>query len=237
MPVVSAKGTRNDLSNRRPPDAAERVTLIAHDLKTPLSIIMLEAELLGARLGEPQPLPVQRSIERIAQNAAYIDRLIADLLDLSAIDEGQLRLHLEEVDLAALLRETYDRAVSTVDRNRVTLELRETAVVTGDRHRLERVIANFISNALKYSSEPVTVLLEVRATRARVTVIDRGRGLTPEQANAVFDRYRRATTERRGHGLGLHIARKIIDAHNGRIGVVSTPGQGSEFFFELDTIG
>ena len=233
MPVVSAKGTRDDVSDRVPRD--EHVTLIAHDLKTPLSIIMLEAQLLEERLSAVQSSAIQRSLERIGQNAAYIDRLIADMLDLEA-DELQLRL--ERVDLAALLRQTLERAVSTVDRNRVQLELRSAPAVRGDRNRLERVIANLVSNALKYSTAPVTVVCEVVAGRARVTVIDRGRGLTPEQTSTVFERYRREANSRGrdGHGLGLYISRKIIDAHFGRIGVTSAPDSGCHFYFELETI-
>ena len=238
-PPVIAKGTRNDVSKivPREPTVEERIALIAHDLKTPLSIIMLEAQLLEERLSAVQSAAIQRSLERIEQNAAYIDRLIADLLDLASVDAGQLQLRLERVDLAGLLRQTLERAVSTVDRSRVQLELRNAPAVRGDRNRLERVIANFISNALKYSHTPVTVLCEVGGKRARVTVIDRGRGLTDEQARTVFDRYRREDTRgREGYGLGLYISRKIIDAHYGQIGVVAAPDAGCQFFFELDVI-
>ena len=236
LPVVTAKGTR-DVADRVPRDeVTERVTMIAHDLKTPLSIIMLETQILGERL----PVEMQHSISRITQNVAYIDRLIADMLDLASVDAGllQQQLRLERVDLALLLTETIDRAVSTVDRERVKLELRHLCCVQGDRNRLERVIANFISNALKYSSAPVTIALDRSAARARVRVIDQGLGLTPAQSRTVFDRFRRerAARNRDGYGLGLYISRKIIDAHRGRIGVVSVVGQGSEFFFELDTI-
>jgi signal transduction histidine kinase len=183
---------------------------------------------------------VQHSLDRITQNVAYIDRLIADLLDLASVEAGRLRqqLRIEHVDLAQLLDETVDRAVSSIDRERVRLEVRHLAIVRGDRNRLERVIANLLSNALKYSAAPVTIVLDRTDHRARVRVIDQGRGLTPAQARTVFDRFRRVAHARgrEGYGLGLYISRKIIDAHLGRIGVVSSVGRGSEFFFELDTI-
>ena len=242
-PVVAAKGTREGIRLGSETDASEigeRVTLIAHDLKTPLSIIMLEAQLLGERLPLDQLPAIQHGLERISQNAAYIDRLIADLLDLASVDAGQLQLQLriERVHLGFLLQETLERAVSSVDRSRVQLDLRQDCFVRADRNRLERVIANFISNALKYSASPVTVALDVAGKRARVSVVDQGRGLTPEQSATVFDRYRRAnnTRGRDGYGLGLYISRKIIDAHAGEIGVSSAPGVGSQFFFELDVI-
>jgi len=244
-PVI-AKGTR-DITDRIPrlgseaePEINERITLIAHDLKTPLSIIMLEAQLLGERLPLDRLPTLERGLERIALNAAYIDRLIADLLDLASVEADQLdrQLRRERIDLAVLLRETMERAVSSADRSRVQLDLRHVARVRADRNRLERVISNFISNALKYSASPVTLTLEVNGHRARVSVTDRGRGLTAEQASGVFGRFQRAgnTRARDGYGLGLYISRKIIDAHAGQIGVVSAPGAGSQFFFELDTI-
>ena len=250
LPVVSAKGTRESLpqiaiprtgtADIEPTEIKERLTLIAHDLKTPLSIIMLESQLMGERLPLDQMPAVAHGLERIAQNAAYIDRLVADLLDLASVEAGQLQLQLriERVELCALLEETLERAVSSVDRGRVHLEILNPCAVRADRNRLERVIANFISNALKYSASPITITLEHADGRARVTVMDLGRGLTPEQAATVFDRYRRAgnTRGRDGYGLGLYISRKIIDAHGGRIGVHSAAGIGSQFYFELDII-
>ena len=253
-PVVSAKGTRESLpvhqepiaigragtQDMEPAEIKERLTLIAHDLKTPLSIILLESQLLGERLPLDQMPAIAHGLERIAQNAAYIDRLVADLLDLASVEAGQLQLQLriERVDLCVLLEEILERAVSSVDRGRVHLEILSRCVVRADRNRLERVVANFISNALKYSASPITITLESDGGRARVTVIDLGRGLTPEQAKTVFDRYRRAgnTRGRDGYGLGLYISRKIIDAHGGKIGVESSPGVGSQFYFELDVI-
>lgn len=240
QPVVTAKGTR-DVIDQVPSEIgpAECVTMIAHDLKTPLAIIMLEMQLVGERLNADPAM--QHSVDRITQNVAYIDRLIADLLDLASVDAGLLhqQLRVEPVDLCALLGESIERAVPSVDRGRVSLELRGHAIVRGDRNRLERVIANLVGNALKYSSAQVTIVLECVGGRARVAVTDRGLGLTPEQSRTAFFRYRReanAMRSRDGYGLGLYISQMIIDAHHGSIGVNSTVGQGSEFFFEIDTI-
>jgi signal transduction histidine kinase len=145
---------------------------------------------------------------------------------------------MERVHLGILLNDNLERAVSSLDRSRVRLEIHHDCFVSADRNRLERVIANFISNALKYSTSPIKIALELVGVRARVTVIDGGRGLTPDQASTVFDRFRRGgnTRGRDGYGLGLYISRKIIDAHGGEIGVDSAPGAGSQFYFELDII-
>jgi signal transduction histidine kinase len=234
-PVI-AKGTRDVAQQAQSAELGQRIALIAHDLKTPLSIIMLETQLLGENVAD---VSVQKSLSRIQQNTAYIDRLVGDLLDLATADAGQLLLRRERLDLVQLLGEVLDRAVSSLDRDRVVMQAYcPAAFVHADRNRLERVVANLISNALKYSATPVNVAIEIAGgKRARVTVIDRGQGLTNEQARTIFDRYRRAQTEREGYGLGLYISHRIIDAHGGRLGVVSSPGQGSEFYFELDTVG
>jgi signal transduction histidine kinase len=236
-----AKGTREDIRDQATSARAEAALDVAtaelvHDIRTPLSIIMIEAHLLEKRLGTRATLSVQRGIERIAQNAAYIDRLVSDLLDLSSMNAGQLELRIERVDLARLIGDTLDRAVSSVDRSRVNVEIRDILYVRADGARLERVIANLVGNALKFAAgSAVTLRLDSRGTYACISVIDSGPGLTSEQARTIFDRHQRAEEARaqEGYGLGLHICRRIMDAHGGRIGVTSTPGRGSRFFFEL----
>lgn len=218
----------------------EGVTLVAHDLRTPLAVIMLEAELGQHRISADEMPELARSLERIARNAAYIDRLVGDMLDAGADDAGRLDLRLQRLDLVQLIVQTLERAVSTVDRERIHVQLRGPALVNGDPTRLERVIANLLSNAFKYSPEGASVKLglDVGKGRAQVSIEDHGIGMTPTQARSVFDRYRRnkSTRDREGYGLGLYISRRIIVAHGGRIGVVSAPGGGSRFFFELPTI-
>ncbi|MBA3392792.1 MAG: HAMP domain-containing histidine kinase [Deltaproteobacteria bacterium] len=235
-----ARGTRDDVSGmvplERPGDMHEKIALIAHDLKTPLNIIVLEAQMFERHVASSELPGFKRGLERIEQNAAYIDRLLADLLDLASLEAGQLQLRLERIDLETLLGDALERAVSTVDRGRVHLELRNPAIVDADRGRLERVVANFISNAFKFShsTTPVMIALEVDDGHACVSVTDHGRGLSPDEARTVFERYRRVgDANRDGHGLGLYISRRIIDAHGGRIGVRSTLGKGSRFYFEL----
>jgi signal transduction histidine kinase len=246
-----ARGTRKDVAEQAAKAtgvaeqaakvrAEEGVALVAHDVRTPLAIIMLEADLARSRISAIAMPELTKSLDRIAENAAYIDRLVGDLLDAGAVREGQLELRAEEVDLVKLVTETIERAVSTIERERVHVKLRGPAIVHGDAMRLERVICNLLSNAFKYSppGTRVTLQLEVLKQRARLSVIDAGVGMTPEQARTVFDRYHRteATRDREGYGLGLYISRQIIVAHGGRIGVASAPGAGSRFFFELPTL-
>ena len=231
-----AKGTRRDIA-----EATARITrridddiaCVAHDVKTPLSIIMLEANVIEERLGRAVTPPLRHGLERIMLNAAYIDRLISDLLDLGCHDAGRLELRVELVAMSQLLDRALERAVSTVDRRRVHLETKHEANVMCDPMRIERVISNLVANALKHGGPaPVTVRLEVTKRLARISIIDAGPGMTAESAREMFDRYRHGARSQ-GYGLGLYISRHIVEAHGGRIGVASAPGKGSRFYFEL----
>jgi signal transduction histidine kinase len=243
-----AAGTRDQLTEQAraarkaassPALSGDDVAALAHDVKNPLTIIMLEAAQIEHRLGSRTTPAVLRGLERIAQNAAYIDRLVSDLLDIASADAGKLDLRIERIDLARLLRQAVERAVPTRDRHRVRLDIRDIVFAWGDEIRIERVVANLLSNAFKYSPPDgqIVLRLDVRGSQACVSVIDQGPGLPAEDARRVFERYRRATTtDQPGHGLGLYTSRKIIEAHRGRIGLVSTPGRGARFFFELPRI-
>lgn len=240
-PVI-AQGTRDDLEiaarvarQRAGTLPDDDVAALAHDLKNPLTIIMLEAAQIEQRL-EPLPPAVQRGLERIAQNAAYIDRLVSDLLDMASHDAGKLELRVDSLDLARVLRDAVGRAVPTADRHRVHLVVRVRCHVEGDEMRLERVVSNLVANALKYCEGDITVQLDARGKYASVSVIDTGPGLTADESRTVFDRYRRGVTTTSGYGLGLYACRRIIEAHRGRIGVVSQQGRGSRFFFEVPVL-
>ncbi len=235
---VLATGTRDDLAEKaarvaRDAELDDDVAALAHDLKNPLTIIMLEANQIEERLGNRTTPAVKRGLESISQNAAYIDRLVSDLLDLTSHEAGRLDLRLETVDLARLLREAVQRSVPTIDRMRVSIDVRNIVYVSADETRIERVVSNLITNALKYCEGQVVVRLDVRGDYGCVSVIDTGPGLTDEESRRVFERYRRASTSQSGYGLGLHTSRRIIEAHHGRIGIASQPGRGSRFFFEL----
>jgi signal transduction histidine kinase len=237
-PVIAA-GTIEDLDDAAQLARARAATIpdddvaaLAHDLKNPLTIIMLETTQIEQRL-DPTPAPIQRGLERIAQNAAYIDRLVSDLLDMASHEAGKLELRIDTIDVARVLRDAVGRAVPTVDRHRVRLVIGTSCHVEGDEMRIERVVSNLVSNALKYCDGAITVQLEARGSFACVSVIDSGPGLSPDESRTVFDRYRRGATTTSGYGLGLYASRRIIEAHRGRIGVTSHPGHGSRFFFEI----
>lgn len=238
---ILADGTRDDLAEKvaiAARDAAldDDVASLAHDLKNPLTIIMLETSQIEQRLGPRAVQAVLRGLERINQNAAFIDRLVSDLLDLTQHEAGKLELRLETLDVARLLRESINRSVPSIERMRVSIDIRSVLYVSADETRIERVLSNLVSNALKYCDGQVIVRLDARASYACVSVIDSGPGLSAEESRKIFERYRRASTTQRGYGLGLHTSRRLIEAHHGRIGISSEPGKGSRFFFELPIV-
>jgi signal transduction histidine kinase len=234
-----AKGTRDvteqSIQLRRTRAIDDDIESVSHDVKTPLSIIMLEANVLEQQLGRALTPKMRHGLERILTNAAYIDRLVSDLLDLGCHDAGRLEIRLERVELGELIERSLERSVSTHDRSRITVDLRQRATVIADPVRLERVLSNLVANAFKHGARraPVTVRLEVQRKLARVSVIDAGPGMSSDQCRELFDRYRRGKTRNDGYGLGLYISRRIIEAHGGRIGVESRVGGGCRFYFEL----
>jgi signal transduction histidine kinase len=242
-PVV-AVGTRDDLADKaraarrqasEPGAPDDDVASLAHDLKNPLTVIILESNQIEQRLGAAATPEVLRGLERIAQNAAYVDRLVSDLLDVASADAGRLELRLERLDLARIIRTAAERSVASPDRARVRVDIRHIVFAWGDETRIERVISNLLGNAFKYCPEgSITLRLEARGSRACVSVVDCGPGLVAEEARRVFERYRRGTAgNAHGYGLGLYTSRKIIEAHRGRIGCESKLGRGSRFYFEL----
>ncbi len=217
--------------------SVQDVASIAHDFKNPLSTILLEVTSIQESLTEEGGFDVRRSLARVERNIACIDHMVHDLLDLASIDARQLRIRRQRLDLAVLLVELVERVISTRDRHRVYLDVSASLTLLADGPRIERVVANLIENAFKYAprGSPVTVRLDDLGDYARVSVIDAGPGLTPEEARCVFDKFRRtrAADIAEGSGLGLYVSSKIIESHGGRIGVASGIGKGSGFFFEL----
>ncbi len=216
----------------------EQVACIAHDLRNPLSAISMWLSVLRLKItgGDADVLEVVRTMEC---NVAFMDHLIKDVVDLATIENHQLRLQRTRSDLGLILANVRERVFA--QESRVHFEIVPTCDVPAnvDQSRIERVVVNLVENALKYSEAPrnVVVRLDCLLDHARVSVIDSGPGLSELDARVVFDKHSRAhsTSGRDGAGLGLYVSRRIVEAHGGRIGVESSFGRGSCFFFELPT--
>jgi signal transduction histidine kinase len=181
---------------------------------------------------------VRAHVEAGRKQLKRLSDLIGDLLDVSRISSGQMRLQWEPVDIAAVVREVSTRLEPEATRaeSSVTLEIPEGLNIHSDRMRLEQVTENLLTNAIKYGAgKPIHVRLEASPERVTLSMKDQGIGIAPEHQARIFERFERAVSERNygGLGLGLYITRTIVEALGGTIRVDSQPGQGACFTVEL----
>jgi len=217
------------------------LSVASHELRTPLTSLKLDLANLarGARRGVTVPAErLAAKLAKIENQANRLHRLIDELLDVSRIASGRLELQLEDVDLAQLARDFAARTREEAARTGSALEVRADGPVVGrwDRARLEQVLANLVSNALKYGAgKPVEIAVSGSAPRARLVVRDQGLGIAPRDQARIFERFERAASSRHygGIGLGLWIVKQIVDALGGTVAVESELGAGSTFTVEL----
>ncbi|MBI5630600.1 MAG: response regulator [Elusimicrobia bacterium] len=214
--------------------------MVAHDVKNPLAAIIGYSELLGMRLKNlPNELKCASHIHSAAQTLTH---LISDLVDLAAIESGKLRVTLEPLDLAAVIQEVRSRVEVPAAQRRIRLSVEmppTLPALSGDPARLGQVVQNLCTNAIQYTPEGglVTVRVDADASLVRVGVRDTGIGISKEDLPRVFERFFQTQEAQKmrkaGFGLGLKIAREIIQMHGGDMGVESELGKGSFFYFTL----
>ncbi|WP_242360330.1 MULTISPECIES: PAS domain-containing sensor histidine kinase [unclassified Anaeromyxobacter] len=208
------------------------VRMISHDLRTPLNAIFNQAHLLRRH---PEDAPrVEARTNAILKSCERMSSMIQDLVEATLLEDRQLHLSLEPVDLAELVPELLERFRGALDTDRVKLVVHpDVPRAQADPQRLERIVLNLLTNALKYSPPQGEVTLEVAADPEGVAIVvtDRGVGIAPEDVPHVFERFFRARGARQpeGLGLGLYITRLLVQAHGGRVDVSSQLGQGSTF--------
>ncbi|MFP2911329.1 ATP-binding protein, partial [Pyxidicoccus sp. 3LFB2] len=212
------------------------LAIASHELKTPLTALKLQ---LGRLQRGPGDADVRTRASAAAQQVDRLGRLVRELLEVSRLSEGRLRLDPEPVDLVELCREVLGRFSDEMIRVGTAVHLSAPDALPGrwDRARVDGVVTHLVSNALKYGQgQPVE--LEVTGTPddfARLVVRDRGIGIPPEQQAHLFQRFGRAVPLRHygGFGLGLWFSRQVVEAHGGRIHLESAPGVGTTVTVEL----
>ncbi len=234
------RGIDRDITERKQVERLreEYLSLISHDLRAPLAVIMGQADWLR-RLLEKRGLERETgSAESILKGARRMNSMIQDLVESARLEAGRMEMRKELVNLPELASEVIQRVGTLQERARLQLEpLEWVPPVPADPERIERVLMNLITNALKYSpaDRPVMIRVRHRDGEALVSVTDQGLGILPEDMPFLFERFFRAKTGKKaeGLGLGLYISRLIVEAHGGRIWAESQVGKGSTFFFTL----
>ena len=221
------------------------LSVASHELKTPLTSIQLQTESVRRSVARGDaaafaPAKMERLIDVTDRQVARLTRLVDDLLDVSRIETGKLELHRDDVELSALVSEVTERLGPTVVRSgsTVTTPHLEHAVGRWDRIRIEQVLINLLTNASRYGAgKPIEVAVRVASggDAAELSVTDRGTGIAKEHQERIFSRFERAvsSSEASGLGLGLYIAREIVEAHQGSIAVESERGAGARFVVTL----
>jgi signal transduction histidine kinase len=203
--------------------------MFTHDFRSPLTTILGYGDMLKADQN-PDAVTTGGIAGEIIEAAERLQKMAEDALSLVKSQSAGFSLARETFDFVTFVRESIESTPGRGERVRYEV-LDEKIMVNGDRNRLRQVIDNLIGNALKYSRGEVTVRVSLRDVYARVTVEDRGIGIPEEEIPKIFSRMSRASNAKgfRGHGVGLYIANKIVQAHGGRITVSSIIGQGSSF--------
>jgi len=220
------------------------LSIAGHELKTPLTSVMLNLHAMDVALQARLNIDDDRVLVRwqaLGRELRRLDRLVEQLLDISRITAGKMPLIPERVDLGELVREVVDRFWSPSMEPGI-IDVKQTGPVEGfwDRWRLDQILTNLLSNAIKYGQgRPISVEFgpvgPEDGSDVSIAVRDRGIGMSPDVLGRIFDRFERAVTDREygGFGLGLWIARQVVQAMDGTITAESEPGRGSTFTVRL----
>jgi two-component system sensor histidine kinase/response regulator len=217
----------------------ELLAIVSHDLRNPLNAVLLGAHQIESAAEDHEWARVRKAAGGIAKAVDRMSRLVGDLLDLATLDAGKpLAMNVGQHDLAELVLEISELLEPLAQSNQITLktDISVATCVLCDRDRVQQVLSNLISNAIEFtrSRGAINVAASGRDGEVVVSVRDTGVGIREDHVPRIFDAYWRADSERKsGAGLGLSIARAIVEAHGGRLWVETEAGRGSSFYFTL----
>ncbi len=212
------------------------VAMVSHELRSPMTVVAGIADILKKRQSALSPEQRDELIDTLGREARRLTRLVSEVLDLEALDQGGMELHLGQVDLASLAQEAVTDA-GAAERTDIAVG-RGNSTCTADSDRIKQVLLNMISNAVKFSGEdqPIKVTVSPEKDSVCISVKDIGPGISKEDQEKLFQRFARldtGTVRRPGSGLGLYLSKSIVDAHDGEIWIESTPRKGATFSIRL----
>lgn len=261
MRILGVVAVLNDITSHKQLEKLkdEFVSIVSHELRTPLTTIKgytqhlirrIERRLRGISATQPANVVAElpesydlRSLNIVQSQTDHLERLVNDLLDLSRVQWGELHLQYSSFFLADVLSESVRLAQISAEQHTIFLDIEaQDSKLVADKLRISQVIGNILDNAIKFSPQgkQVTVTLKEQGNECLVSISDRGIGVSPDFFDHIFERFYRvrntASRQYSGIGMGLFIAKTIVEAHGGRIWLTSNPGKGSTFYFTLPRV-
>jgi two-component system phosphate regulon sensor histidine kinase PhoR len=218
---------------------------VSHELKTPIFAAQgfIHTLIDGAK---EDPKTLDRFLNRAAKSIDGLDALVRDLVTLSQVEKGDLKMQFEEIDLKHITEDIFEQLENKAKNRNVTLKIKpkelQKAIVFADKQRITQVLTNLIDNGIKYGSEEGKIVVEIEEDKKHfhVSVEDDGPGIQPEHLSRIFERFYRVDKSRSrdtgGTGLGLAIVKHILNAHNSKITVTSQIDKGTKFVFKLKKV-
>lgn len=239
--IIGASNITRDTTEqtRIDQEKSDFLSMVSHELKTPLTSMKMFLELLGRFLDPTELDQAKYFVNRVHDQTNQLVELTNDLLDVSRVETGKLRLNIEEFNLDALVRETVEAITTSTRTHKLILQNNIELAIEADRYRIFQVLINLLTNAIKYSppGKDIFVSVEKNHQNAIVHVQDFGIGISKDHQGKIFDRLYQVNGPKEktypGLGLGLYISKEIIKRHKGDIWVKSAKGKGSTFSFTL----
>lgn len=237
--LIHFVGLQRDITQRKKLEVLrdDLVHMIIHDLRAPLGALTGRLDLLEQSLGAGAPAAQARHLGRAKESAELLQEMITSLLDIKRLEAGEMPIFMENQELGEVVQNAMQTCSGAARGKSIGFQAKATVKVRCDAELTSRVIANLISNALKFTPAEgrVQISVSARGDEAMVSVSDTGRGIPPEFHERIFEKFGQVEARKVRHstGLGLAFCKLAVQAQGGRIGVHSEPGQGSTFFFSL----
>lgn len=239
--IIGVSKIARDITERKLDETRKNdfIGMASHELKTPLTSLSAIIQVAGMRLKDNKDAFLSGAMDRANTQVKKMTRMINGFLNVSRLEAGKLHIEKDEFALDELLSEIFQETQLVVNTHHISLKQANKVRILADRDKIDSVISNLITNAVKYSPKGSNIEMggEIKENRAVVWVKDEGIGITPDDLPKIFDRYHRVesmdTKHISGFGIGLYLSAEIIERHDGKIWAESEPGKGSSFYFSL----